>query len=507
MKHNKLFLEKVYESIVSVLPITAIVLLLSISIAPLTTATLTMFLFGALLLIFGMGFFTLGVDMSMIPLGEGIGVKISKTKSLILPLFAILVLGIIVTIAEPDLQVLAQQVAAIPNMTLIFTVAVGVGVFLLLSQIRMLLHIPLSVLLWIFYGVIFILAYFAPNNMIAVSFDSGGVTTGPITVPFIMALGIGLASVRSDRNSDKDSFGLIALSSVGPILCVLILGLVYRPQESVQPMVSMADLTTTRQVAQQFLVGLPHYAKEVALAILPIVIIFLLFQAMFRRFHSRTLLRIASGFLYTYLGLVLFLTGVNVGFMPAGQYIGASLASDGTQWLLIPVGMAIGYFIVKAEPAVAVLTKQVEEVTGGAVSKRSILLSLSIAVAFSVGLAMLRILLGIPIMWFLIPGYLVALLMTFFVPQLFTGIAFDSGGVASGPMTATFLLPLAKGACEALGGNLMQDAFGIVAMVAMTPLFTIQTLGLYSKIKQDLAKKRLRLQLQEIEDGIVYFDS
>jgi hypothetical protein len=506
MKYNRQFLEKVYESVVAVVPITAIVLILSISAAPLTTATLTLFLFGALLLILGMGFFTLGADMSMIPLGEGIGVQVSKAKTVLLPLLAILILGLIVTVAEPDLQVLAEQVSAIPNMTLIITVGVGVGIFLVVSQVRVLLKIPLSILLWILYVLAFILAFFAPNNMIAVSFDSGGVTTGPITVPFIMALGIGMASVRSDKNSNTDSFGLIALCSIGPILSTLVLGIVFKPQEAAYSMVTMADLTTTKDVAREFFLGIPHYAKEVAIAVLPIFVIFILFQLIFRRFHSRQLLRILPGFLYTYLGLVLFLTGVNVGFMPAGQYIGAALASGSQKWFLIPVGMLIGYFIVKAEPAVAVLTKQVEEVTNGSISKRSIMLSLSIGVAFSVGIAMLRILTGIPVFAFLIPGYLIALSMTFFVPQLFTGIAFDSGGVASGPMTATFLLPLAMGACEALGGNIMQDAFGIVAMVAMTPLLTIQILGMVSSIKQRASKRRLQLQLQDMTDSIVYFD-
>ncbi|MDR0964787.1 MAG: DUF1538 domain-containing protein [Clostridium sp.] len=506
MKHNKLLLEKVYESVTSVLPITAIVLFLSITIAPLDTATLAMFLFGALLLIFGMGLFTLGVDMSMIPLGEGIGARISKSKGYTFPLLIILILGLIVTIAEPDLQVLAQQVPAISNMTLILTVGIGVGFFLMLSQLRMLLRIPLSVVLWVFYGLIFILMCFTPGNMIAVSFDSGGVTTGPITVPFIMALGIGLVSVRSDKNSSNDSFGLIALSSIGPILSVMILGLIFRPQEATQQLSQLIPLTTTKEVAGQFWNGFPHYIRDVAIAVFPIVVIFFLFQTMFHRFKNRQLLRSVSGFLYTYLGLVLFLTGVNVGFMPAGQTIGASLATGDQKWLLIPVGMLIGYFIVKAEPAVVVLTNQVEEITGGSISKRSIVLSLSIAVAFSVGLSMLRILLSIPILWFLLPGYFIALAMTFFVPHIFTGIAFDSGGVASGPMTATFLLPLAMGACQAMGGDIMKDAFGIVAMVAMTPLFTIQTLGLYSKMKQNSARKRLRLQLQEIEDGILFFD-
>lgn len=507
LRKNKLLLEKVYESIGAVLPITVIVLLLSISIAPLTPGTWTLFFFGALLLIFGMGFFTLGVDMSMIPMGEGIGVLLSKLKKPAIPLAACFLLGVIITIAEPDLTVLANQVPSIPNMTLILTVAVGVGLFLMLAQLRMHKQIPLSYMLVFFYVIIFALAFIVPENFVAVSFDSGGVTTGPITVPFIMALGIGMASVRSDKNSSTDSFGLTALCSVGPILAVMILGICFRPQDAAYTPVSIVELDTTKAVAQEFLKAFPVYAEEVAIAIVPIVILFFVFQMISKRFHKHQLLRIILGLFYTYVGLVMFLTGVNVGFMPAGQFIGQSIAgAEGMQkFLLIPIGALIGYFIVKAEPAVRVLTKQVEEITNGSISQKSIGTALSIGIALSVGLAMLRILTGLNIMYFLVPGYALALTMTFFVPQIFTGIAFDSGGVASGPMTTTFLLPLAMGACEAVGGNILTDAFGIVAMVAMTPLVTIQLLGLYSKIKKRLAKGH-HIALEELDDSVVFFD-
>lgn len=505
MRQNELLMEKVYESVASVLPITVIVLALSISIAPLTPGTWTLFFFGALMLIFGMGFFTLGVEMSMIPMGEGIGVLLSKAKRLPIPLAVCFVLGVVITIAEPDLQVLAEQVPSIPNMVLILTVAVGVGIFLMLAQFRIHARIPLSHMLVFFYIFIFILAFIIPDNFVAVSFDSGGVTTGPITVPFIMALGIGMASVRSDKNSSTDSFGLTALCSIGPILSVMILGICYNPQDAVYTPVSMTELTTTRSVAAEFARALPVYAKEVAVAIVPILVLFCLFQLISRRFHKHQLLRIALGLVYTYGGLVIFLTGVNVGFMPAGQYIGQTLAAGKQRFLLIPIGMLIGYFIVKAEPAVQVLTKQVEEITNGSITQRSIGTALSIGICVSVGLAMLRILTGLNILVFLIPGYALSLIMTFFVPQIFTGIAFDSGGVASGPMTTTFLLPLAMGACEAVGGNILTDAFGIVAMVAMTPLCTIQLLGLFSKVKKKLVK-RMEISLEDLEDNIVFFD-
>ena len=506
MNYRELLKEKVSESVVSVLPITAIVLLLSISIAPLSPAALILFLFGALLLVLGMGLFTLGVDMSMIPMGEGIGAQMSKAKRILIPLLACFVLGFLITMAEPDLQVLAEQVPAIPNLVLLLTVSAGVGIFLVVAELRMLLKIPLSYTLLFFYSIIFILMIFTPDIFIPVSFDAGGVTTGPITVPFIMALGIGMASVRSDKNSSSDSFGLIALCSLGPILSVLLLGVFYQPDDAVYIPVQLTELSSTRAAAAEFARALPVYMREVAVALIPIACLFFLFQLIFRRFHKHQIGRILLGMVYTYLGLVLFLTGVNVGFMPAGEYIGSSLASGSHKWILVPIGIVIGYFIVRAEPAVQVLTRQVEEVSNRSISQSSIQKSLSVGVAVSVGIAMLRIVTGISILWFLIPGYAISLVLTFFVPQIYTGIAFDSGGVASGPMTATFLLPLAMGACEAVGGNILTDAFGIVAMVAMTPLLTIQVLGLVGKLRSRAEKKQMQIPLTDLVDGIVYFD-
>ncbi|MCI8600511.1 MAG: DUF1538 family protein [Oscillospiraceae bacterium] len=508
-RQNELLKEKMAESLASALPITAIVLVLSVTIAPLEPGTLILFLFGALMLIFGMGLFTLGVDMSMLPMGEGIGIQLSRSRRIVLSMAICLLLGAVITIAEPDLQVLAEKVPAIPNLVLILTVAAGVGVFLVIAELRMLLKIPLSYTLIFFYGLVFLLSFFTPNSFIPVSFDSGGVTTGPITVPFIMALGIGMASIRSDKNSSSDSFGLIALCSIGPILSVMILGIFYQPDSAAytSPASNLVEVVTTRSAAKAFTAALPVYAAEVAGTFLPVVAMFFIFQLVSRRFHRHQLLRIGTGLVYSYIGLVLFLTGVSVGFMPAGEVIGIAIAESGHKWMLVPVGMLIGYFIVKAEPAVQVLTKQVEEISNGSITQRSIQLALSAGICISSGLAMLRILTGLNILWILAPGYLVSLALALFVPQIFTGIAFDSGGVASGPMTATFLLPLAMGACEALGGNLLTDAFGIVALVAMTPLCTIQLLGLAVRFRQRAEKRRMQARLDQMDDCMVYFDA
>lgn len=510
MRHNKLIQEKVQESLSSVLPITAIVLIISITVAPLTIGTMMLFLFGAILLILGMGLFTLGVDMSMIPMGDGIGLQISKSRRIFLTLMVCFVLGVVITIAEPDLQVLAEQLPSVPNMTLILVVALGVGFFLVVSQVRMILGIPLSYTLLFFYAIVFILTFFVPDTFIPAAFDSGGVTTGPITVPFIMALGIGLAAIRSDKDSSSDSFGLVALCSIGPILAVMILGMILPDVNSSYTRIVIPEVSTTKEAAALFLHEIPDYIAEVAVALLPIVAIFALFQLLFRRFQPHQLGRMLVGLIYTYIGLVSFLVGVNVGFMPAGATIGASIASSETKWLLVPIGALTGYFIVRAEPAVQVLAHQVEKVTNGSITQKVINSSLAIGMAISVGLAMLRILTGISILWILIPGYVIALVMTFFVPQLFTGVAFDSGGVASGPMTTTFLLPFAMGACEAIGGNVLTDAFGIVALVAMTPLCTIQLLGLYGNWKSHrimrAEQQSIWRELESLEDGVIYWE-
>ena len=506
MRMNPQLIGKIKESLSSVLPITAIVLLLCITIAPISPGTLVLFLFGAFLLIVGNGLFTLGADIAMTPMGHGMGVQMAKARNPLLPLLTAFLLGVLITIAEPDLQVLATQVPSIPDMVLILTVAVGVGLFLVVGVLRTRLKIPLSTLLLIFYAIVFLLAFFTPNSFVPVSFDSGGVTTGPITVPFIMALGVGMAAVRSDKNATDDSFGLVALCSIGPILAVLLLGVFYRPTDASYAGTSLLEIVSTRDAAVAFASAFPHYIQEVAVAMVPICAMFFLFQLATRRFKRNELLKILSGLIYTYLGLVIFLTGVNIGFMPAGQYIGSVLASSAHPFLLVPVGMIMGYFIVAAEPAVHVLNKQVEEVSMGSISQTAMRHGLSIGVAISVGIAMLRVLTGISIFYFLIPGYTISLILTFFVPQMYTGVAFDSGGVASGPMTATFLLPFAMGACEAVGGNLMTDAFGLVAMVAMTPLITIQLLGISSQIQKKIAIRQFQSRMEKADDCILYYD-
>jgi hypothetical protein len=483
---NKVLREKIVEAFSSVLPITAIVMIASVIFVPMSAGIVVMFLVGAALLIIGMGFFTLGADMAMMPMGEGIGAELTKGRSVPVAVGISFLMGLIITIAEPDLMVLALQLANSLNIwTLIITVGLGVGLFLAIAVLRVVIGVPLRFLLLFFYALTFGLAFYMAKqgNMafIPVSFDSGGVTTGPITVPFMLAMCVGVASLRGDKSAKSDSFGFVALCSVGPILTVMLLGMAMHitevPPNSIpeEEIAAIADYTD-RDVVQHFFFAFPTTIKNVGASLGSILVFFFVFQLVTRRFHRHQLGRMLIGFVYTFIGLVVFLTGVDVGFIPVGSLFGSQLGESPIKWALIPISMVIGYFIVAAEPAVHVLNKQVEDVSQGAITQKVMNKALAIGMSLALGIAMVRILFNISILYILVPGYGFALLLTFFVPPIFTGIAFDSGGVCSGPMTSTFLLPFAIGACATAGR--MEDAFGIVAMVAMTPLVVVQFLGL-----------------------------
>ncbi len=504
MSNRSMLYEKFHEAVTSVLPITIIVILLCFTIAPIPNNMFVAFIIGAIMLIGGMAFFTLGADTAMTPIGNKVGSCMTKSRRVWVIVLVSFLMGVIITVSEPDLQVLADQIPTIKNAVIIIAVALGVGIFLVIAMLRILFGIPLSYLLIGFYIIVFITATFVPKDFWAAAFDSGGVTTGPMTVPFIMALGVGVSNIRSDRHAGNDSFGLVALCSIGPILAVLILGLLY-PAEGAYTPVEIPEGNSSQDAIMLFVSEFPKYLEEVAIALAPIILFFLLFNVMVIKLAKKALIKICIGLVHTYIGLVLFLTGVNVGFMPVGNYIGKLIGSTDIFWILIPLAMVIGYFIVAAEPAVHVLNKQVEEITAGTIPARAMELSLSIGMAISLALAMIRVITGISIMCFLIPGYAIALLLSLFTPKIFTSIAFDSGGVASGPMTATFLLPFAMGACEAIGGvdRIITDAFGIVAMVAMTPLIMIQLLGGIYRLrtrKEEAMRIRMQEKIQQFAD-------
>ncbi len=512
----KALLIKLKESLISVLPIAVIVLIISFTpLAPLSATEQITFAVCAVLLILGIGLFNLGADLAMTPMGEHVGTGLTKSKKVIVLISVCFIMGVLITIAEPDLSVLAEQVKDImpgegdvSKWLLIITVGLGVGIFLVIGIVKIIFHKDLSKLLIFFYMMLFALCAVLTANekfgLLPLSFDSGGVTTGPITVPFIMALGFGIATTVGGKNSNENSFGLIALCSVGPIIAVMVLSLASKGN-------LQSYNTDIYNISESLGANLgPLILKkigEVALALGLIVVFFFILQFTVLKLPRQKLAQIGIGIVYTFLGLVIFLIAVEVGFMPIGYKIGKQLA-EYSQTLLVIFGFIIGLVVVLAEPAVHVLNKQVEEVTGGGVRKIEMVLALSLAVGISIGLSLIRIIFKFSILYYLIPGYLISLGLSFFVPKIYTAIAFDSGGVASGPLTSSFILPLLIGACGTVcgDGSIYELAFGVVAMVAMTPLITIQALGfkavMSTKVRNKITMKRI---LSADDEQIIYF--
>ena len=488
---------KIKEALVSALPITLIVYIMALlPWFDFSVKQILLFTVSAVLLVLGIGFFNLGADLAMTPMGTHVGAGLSRQRKLLLLLVVCFVLGVLITIAEPDLQVLANQVSSVMNGELLkYTVGVGVGAFLAVAILRVVFKRRLSTVLMLFYMLLFALALMLSEQgkiaLLPVAFDSGGVTTGPITVPFIMALGVGISSVLGDRKSQENSFGMVALCSIGPILAVLVLGLFAGKNLNYQYELHEASFFATMLTVM----------KNVAVALGLIVAFFLICQVTFLKLPKRQLLRIGVGVVFTYVGLVLFLTAVEVGFMPIGYQIGNTLAGL-NKWMLIPLGLVIGVLVVLAEPAIHVLNSQVEDVTGGYVTKRSMLTGLCIGVGAAIALSMVRIIFDFSLIYYIIPGYFISLALSLFVPPVYTAIAFDSGGVASGPMTSGFILPFAVGACMGVQGSdaVLRDAFGVVSLVAMAPLITIQLLGFKAIVEKRVKERRAMKRILDADD-------
>lgn len=500
---------KIKEALISVLPVSLIVIILNLTpLIDLSIREITIFIFSAIFLILGIGLFNLGADLAMQPMGEQIGSSLMKTKKIKIIILVFFIMGVLITIAEPDLSVLASQVqAVISSEVLMISIGCGVGIFLVLAALKIIFKKDLSMMLIFFYMVIFALvAMIILNNnesFLALSFDSGGVTTGPITVPFIMALGVGIAQTIGGREKKENSFGLIALCSIGPVIAILILGLTF----SGEIPYSVGDYGISQSLFTDITSEILSVSLEVLLALGLIVLFFLIIQFIYIKLPKIRLIQIGIGILYTFVGLVIFLTAVNIGFMPIGFKMGTELAKN-SKIVICILCFILGMVTVLAEPAVHVLTKQVEEISTGSISKKSLLIALSMGVGISIFLSMIRIIFDFSILYYLIPGYILSLGLAFFVPKIYTAIAFDSGGVASGPLTSSFILPFAIGACLVLQGEqkIMQDAFGIVAMVAMTPLITIQILGFRSVLSKHVKERsRMRKIVDADDEQIISF--
>ena len=482
------FINKIKEVLFSVLPITVIVLILNFTITPMETSIIIRFLIGSVIVIIGLAIFLIGVDIGITPIGNIMGAKIAKTNKVWIVVVAGLVLGFFISVAEPDLQILAGQVDSvtlglISKGSIVVVVSIGIAIMLAIGLIRIVYNFPLYKLLTILYGIIFLIAIFVSPEFLAISFDASGATTGALTVPFILALAIGVSKLKKDsKSSEKDSFGLVAIASTGAIISVMIMSVLSKTDKIAG---SLAKEIPSASIIYPFIHELPIIAVEILIAILPILITFLLLQKISFKLPKKEIIRILVGILFTFGGLVLFLVGVNAGFMNAGSALGFSIASLDNKAYVVIVGFILGVVTILAEPAVYVLTHQIEEVTSGYVKRKVVMITLTIGVGIAVALSMIRILVPELQLWqILLPGYLISIVMSYFVPKLFVGIAFDSGGVASGPMTATFILAYAQGAAESIeGANVLVDGFGIIAMVAMIPLIALQILGFIFKLK------------------------
>jgi len=493
-----------FSAITAVLPISILIIIINFFLPQkIAGYDIACFIIGNVLLIGGMALYSKGIDVSLSPMGEKFGEYLTQKKKIGILLAAGLALGFIITIAEPDLSVLGEQLGDI-KLTIIVTIALGVGLFLAISLLRTLLKWNFTLLIMICYAAIFIIALFVDNKYIPLCFDSGGVTTGAITVPFILSFGASVAGMVGGKSKDENSFGMIAICSVGPIFMMLLLCLIFKP--NVDTSIAYNSLSSANELAINLFNNLLKFLKEVAIALAPIAIIFYLFNFISFKLPKISLTRISLGLLYTYIGLTLFLTGVNAAYMGTGYYIGKSLATSDYAWVLIPVGALVGLLIVLAEPAIGVLVKQVETISAGTIKKRTMLIALCLSMAFAVGFSMLRIIFNISV-WFIIGiGYIIALGLSFFVPKVFTSIAFDSGGVASGPMTATFLLPLAIGAAEGLGTSVLDFAYGLVGTVALMPLIAIQFMGFTAKIIEKRSLKKNEALKQIAQEDIIEFN-
>ena len=489
---------KILEALISALPITLIVYIMAfLPWFDISAQQIGSFTIGAVMLVVGIGLFNMGADLAMTPMGAHVGSGLSKQKKLGLLLAVCFILGLLITVAEPDLQVLANQLKSVManSSVLIWTVGIGVGAFLMIAILRVVFKRRLASLLMLFYMLLFALALILMEQnktaLLPAAFDSGGVTTGPITVPFIMALCVGISSVLGDRHSQENSFGMVALCSIGPVLAVLILGVASNGQLNYAYTLEEASILTV----------MGHQALNIAKALGLIVVFFMICQFTFLKLSKRQLLRIGMGVVFTYVGLVLFLTSVEIGFLPIGYQLGHALGGL-NQWLLIPLGLVMGVLVVLAEPAIHVLNGQVEEVTGGYVTKKSMLMGLCIGVGAAIALSMVRIVFDFSLIYYIIPGYFISLALSLFVPPVYTAIAFDSGGVASGPMTSGFILPFAVGACMSVQGSekVLSDAFGVVALVAMAPLITIQLLGFKAIVENRVKEKQAMKRILDADD-------
>ncbi len=499
--------EKFLSNLYAVAPITIIVIILNLTIVPIGIELITKFIIGSILIIVGLTLFLIGIDTAVTPLGTMTGVSLAKTNKLYIVIIAGLILGFFISASEPGLMVLATQVETITSggidkAILLIVVSIGLSILLSFGFIRIFYNIPLYIILFVLYGIVFILAIFSSSEFLGIAFDASGSTTGILAVPFILSLSVGISALKKDsKSSEKDSFGLIAVASVGAIISVLILNIVSNNEGFNS---EFSPLNKESSGLFIFIKVIPEFFKESLIALFPLVLIFVIMQYLFFKLKKYQVLRIGIGFLYAFVGLLIFLVGVNAGFMEVGMEIGMELVAKDNLSFVVIIGFLLGFLTILAEPAVYILTEQIEDVTSGYVNKKMVLAPLAIGVGLAVALSVLRIISPNIMLWhYLLPGYIIALVLSFFAPKLFVGIAFDAGGVATGPMTATFILAFTQGVARGFeGADLLKDGFGMIAMVAMTPIITLQILGVFYKIKSERNIKKENTKKEKIKKTV-----
>lgn len=519
----KEWLTKFKESLLSALPIAVVVvvffLICRYALSPdaFTSPTtgkayqindmqMVSFAIAVVMVVIGMALFNLGTDQSMTEIGRIIGGSIIKKNKFFFVIAMTFIIGVLVTIAEPDLSVLSYQIG-LNKEVIVAAIGVGVGLFLVVGVIRVTLHQNLNVMFLAFYGLCFALLYFIDPRFLPICFDSGGVTTGPVTVPFLLGFGLGMAARRGGRNSE-DSFGLTALCSIGPILAVVVISVIMKGTGRSLPDTYIVDIVPSEDIFYDLVSVLQKTLGQVALSVGPILAFFVIYDLIFVRVPAKDLLRIVVGMVITYVGLVLFLTAVEWAFLPIAKAVGLMLGTSETlRYVAVAIGALFGIFGVLAEPAVHILVAQMEQVSDGRIRKIQVLIMLALGNGIAVSLAVLRCCFRFGLEFYIIPGYILAFILSFLVPKIYSAMAFDSGGVASGPMTSTFVLPFCIGFAFSCEADVYVYGFGLVALVALMPIIIIQLLGLQSVATSRYALYRARKRIvEENDEQVIHFD-
>lgn len=487
-----LFTEKLKEVLTSILPIVVVFSILAIFLLKLPGEEIAMFIFCIILVVLGFTIFLTGVEVGINPMGAIIGKEIPKRRSRMFMILVVFTISFLVTIAEPDVSVFATQVhemfSSINPGTLTLCIAVGVAFFLIVAAFRIIYKLSLRAIITAGYVVVAIMTivlYATGNNeFIAIAFDSGGVTTGPVTVPVLLALGIGICSVGAKRNR-MEGFGMIGLASIGPIIALLIMGLVSNTTYAAGSESAPEELTIGLELLWKEFV---ESARGVLIALLPLIAFFIVFKRVFLQHSWASIYYMVEAVAVAGIGVIIFLTGVYTGFMPVAIKLGVELATY-EPFLVIILGFVLGFLVAFAEPAVSILGDQVQRASRGMLPRKLIIMVISVGVAFLVALGMMKTVYDLNLIWIIIPGYVITIVLMWLGEKDMVGIAFDAGGVSTGPMSVAILSSIYVGLSSALydGATAVINGFGLIALIALAPCLFLSALSVFMKYKGRVA--------------------